>query len=96
MEITVRKTKKPSVYKSYLGDTLLCTTRQPFYDGARELLRMGYPSETVVNMRHQGKTYPSFVPTTLGEAAKLTVIENDQEGPKLVNHQANPFAEARR
>jgi hypothetical protein len=83
-------------YRVFLGQTLLCTTRQPLYDGARELLRRGYEADTVLNMRHEGSAHPSFVPTTVGHAAKLTVVENEAEGPKLVKHKANPLAEARR
>jgi|SRR4051812_34451944 hypothetical protein len=96
MEIIVRVTQRPSVYEAYLNDTLLCTTRQPFYEGARTLLRLGYDADEVLTMRHQGKPHPSFKPTTIGKAAKLTVIENEAEGPKLAMHQSNPFAEARR
>jgi len=97
IEISIEcSTSKPGVYQAYLGDTLLCTSRLPFFDGAREILKLGYPAETLVNMRHRGKVYPSFVPITLGKAAKLTVIENDTEGPKLASYQANPFSEARR
>jgi hypothetical protein len=96
MEIIVHVTDKHGVYRAYLGSTLLCTTRQPFFDGARALLRLGYNPDEALNMRHQGSARPSFKPTTIGKAAKLTIVENEAEGPKLVKHEANPFAEARR
>ncbi|TXM64588.1 hypothetical protein FV226_26300 [Methylobacterium sp. WL12] len=70
-------------YDAYLGTTLLCTSRIPFYDGARELLKLGYPPEALVNMRHRGKAYPSFVPIELAQAAKLTVRENDEDGLRV-------------
>jgi hypothetical protein len=93
MEIIVHTTSHPGVYKAYLGDILLCTTRQPFYDGARELLKLGYSSETMVNMRHVGQPYPSFVPMTLAKAAKLTVIETPTLGPVLKPFRELSFSE---
>ena len=94
IEISIESsTIKPGVYQAYLGDTLLCTSRLPFFDGAREMLKLGYPAETSVNMRHRGKAYPSFVPTTLGKAAKLTVIETPTLGPVLKPFRETPFSE---
>lgn len=60
------------------------------------LLRLGYDADLLLTMRHQGSAYPSFVPVPIGQAAKLSVVENAQVGPKLVKHKANPFAAARR
>lgn len=44
-----------------------------------------------MNMRHRGKAYPSFVPITLGKAAKLTVIETPTLGPVLKPFREAPF-----
>jgi hypothetical protein len=93
MEIVVHTTKKTGVYQAYLGDTLLCASRQPFFDGAREMLKLGYPAETPVNMRHGGRAYPSFLPTTLGNAARLAVIESPTLGPVLKPFRETPFSE---
>jgi hypothetical protein len=93
MEIIVHTSNQPGVYKAYYDETLLCTSRIPFFDGARELLRLGYPSEIMVNMRHQGNAYPSFVPTTLAKAAKLTVIETPTLGPVVKPFREPPFSE---
>jgi hypothetical protein len=92
MEIIITPvTNRPGVYQAYLGDTVLCTSRLPLFDGAREMLKLGYPAETLVNMRHRGKAYPSFVPITLGKAAKLTVIETPTLGPVLKPFREAPF-----
>ncbi|KQP95283.1 hypothetical protein [Methylorubrum extorquens] len=93
MEIIVHTTNKTGVYQAYVGDTLLCTSRQPFFDGAREMLKLGYPAETLVNMRRGGRAYPSFLPTTLGNAARLTVIETPTLGPVLKPFRETPFSE---
>src|SRR4051794_32596146 len=81
MEIIVRVTKRPSVYEAYLGGTLLCTTDQPFFDGARALLKLGYGPEECLTMRHEGSAFPSFKPTTIGAAVKLTIRETAEIGP---------------
>ena len=84
MEILINPVPgKPGMYQAHYDDVLLCTSRIPFYDGARELLKLGYPPGTLLNMRHRGKAYPSFVPTSLAKAAKLTVRENDEDGLRV-------------
>jgi len=93
MEIIVHTTTKPNVYEAYLGDTLLCTSRLPFFDGARVMLKLGYLSETMVNMCHKGKAYPSFVSISLAKAAKLTVRENDEDGLRVRLYEPFPLRE---
>ncbi|GLS66916.1 hypothetical protein GCM10007888_52990 [Methylobacterium oxalidis] len=41
-------------YDAYLGSAHLCTSRIPFFDGARELLSKGYDPDAPLTMRHQG------------------------------------------
>ena len=77
-------------YSVYLGETLVCRTEQPFYAGARALLALGYSPDAVFLMRHQGSPHPSFVPTTLGKAAKLTVHENDKDGLRERAYEPRP------
>lgn len=90
------KPNRQGHYDAYLGDDLLCSSRLPFFDGARALLGKGLPPTLMVTMRHHDRAYPSFVPMPLGQAAQLSVAENDASGPKLIKHKANPFAEAKR
>ena len=40
------------VFEAKLGETIICRSRQPFVDGARALLAMGYDPEMVLVMRH--------------------------------------------
>ena len=42
-------------FDAYLNGELILTSRQPWYDAARELLRRGYPGDTLLTMRHAGK-----------------------------------------
>jgi hypothetical protein len=63
-------------YRAVLDGTLLLeASRQPFLDGARELLKRGYDPATPYNMRHANSDVLSFVTTTIGDAADLTVDE---------------------
>jgi hypothetical protein len=47
-------------------------------------------------MRHQGSPHSSFVPTTLGKAAKLTVHENDADGLRVSTYKPYPLKEKRK
>ncbi|WP_336486483.1 hypothetical protein [Methylobacterium nigriterrae] len=97
IELTVRPNPRgygqPSVY---LGGTFLCTVRQPFFDGARELLRRGYSPDTLLTMRHQGSAHRSFVPIPIGQAAKLTVVENDTDGLRVTRYEPYPLKTERK
>lgn len=77
-------------YSVYLDETLVGRSEQPFFAGARALLKLGYFPETVFLMRHEGSPHPSFVPTTLGKAAKLIVHENDTDGLRVRGYDPRP------
>ncbi|WP_336492634.1 hypothetical protein [Methylobacterium nigriterrae] len=92
IELTVRPNPRGyGPYRVYPGQTLLCTVRQPFYDGARELLRRGYSPDAFLTMRHEGSAHRSFVPIPIGQAAKLTVVENDADGLRVRVYEPRPI-----
>ena len=62
----------PGRYRAVLSGRILCTSRQPFFDGARVLLAEGVEPATVYEARHQGSTTVAMR-STVGEAAKWTV-----------------------
>ena len=66
---------KPGRFLGYVGDELLVTSRQPFLDGARVLLARGYDPVTPYHMRHANSDVLSFVTTTIGHAAGLSVSD---------------------
>jgi hypothetical protein len=70
-------------------DRILCRSRQPFLDGARALLALGLPPETVLVMRHAGSDTEALR-STIGAASRLTVQENDKTGPALRRWNAFP------
>jgi hypothetical protein len=68
-------------FLGYVGDEIIITSRQPFLDGARALLARGYDPATPYNMRHANSDVLSFVTTTIGHAAGLSV--SDTRTPRL-------------
>jgi hypothetical protein len=74
----IRPAPKPGRFLGYVGDELIVTSRQPFLDGARALLARGYDPATPYNMRHANSDVLSFVTTTIGHAAGLSVVDAAQ------------------
>jgi hypothetical protein len=62
-------------------DHVLCVSRTPFFDAARELVANGYDPNLTLIMRHAGSEADSLR-AKLGTAASLTVEETDY-GSKL-------------
>jgi hypothetical protein len=55
-------------------DRVLCVSRTPFFDAARELLAQGYDTNDLLMLRHAGSNTDSLR-AKLGTAASLTVKE---------------------
>jgi hypothetical protein len=62
-------------------DRVLCVSRTPFFDAARELLAQGYDRNHLVMLRHAGSDTDSLR-AELGRAASLTVKETGY-GPQV-------------
>jgi hypothetical protein len=71
---------KGLLFAAYIGSDILTVSRTPFLSAARALLERGYPPSGVLTMRWEGETIISLR-ATLGDAARLTVVENDETGP---------------
>lgn len=63
------------------GDCVLCVSRTPFFDAARELLTIGYDPNLTLILRHTGADTDSLR-ARLGTATSLTVEETGY-GPQL-------------
>jgi len=57
-------------------DRVLCVSRTPFFDAARELVANGYDPNLTLIMRHAGSDTDSLR-AKLGTAASLTLEETD-------------------
>jgi hypothetical protein len=92
MLVYVEEIKRSGRYKAVLADgaVLLKSSRQPFLDGARALLAQGIDPETVLVMARKS-TGAESLRARVGDAAKLTVREDDRIGPLFVRHE--PMAE---
>ena len=77
-------------FDSYLDGVLLLTSRQPWYDGARELLRRGYPDDTLLTIRHAGKDHDSFVPRSIGYLAQWSISDSTRGRLKPIRWQPMP------
>jgi hypothetical protein len=86
--LVIKPAPKAGRFLGYVGDELIVpSSRQPFLDGARVLLARGYDPATPYNMRHANSEVLSFVTTTIGQAAGLTV----DEGTRLRFRKFEPF-----
>lgn len=65
----------------------LCTSRTPFTDAARVLLREGVDPKSILISRKAGQDYDSLR-STVGAAAKLTVDEHN--GTVFAKHKSLP------
>lgn len=74
------------------GEAVLESTRLPFCDGARELLRRGHAPSTIIEMRHKGASIVAMR-GMIGKVAALTVVETDKVGPVFARWK--PFPDER-
>ena len=65
------------------GKEITDPTCEPFFDGCRALLAGGADRSTAVVMRHVGST-TDCLRSTVGNAARLTVRDDDSGPPRLV------------
>src|SRR4051794_31685342 len=71
---------QPARFAARLNGELLVSSRTPLFSAARELVRRGVRENAILAMRHEGQDYVAMT-TTVGAAARLTVIENGRRGP---------------
>ena len=77
-------------FEAYLDGELILTSRQPWYDGARELLRRGYPGDTLLTIRHAGKDCDNSVPLEIGYLAQWSISDFARGGLKRIRWQPMP------
>lgn len=80
---------------AYLDGHYIVTSREPLFDGARELLRRRYDPDTLLTTRHDGKAFDNFEPLSLARLAGLTMVERDKRGLQLVKWKPHPKAVSR-
>jgi hypothetical protein len=78
-----------SRYRVRVGSRHLGTYRCPFFGAARTLLEEGVPRHELLIMHREGSPIVSMQ-GLVGEAAALTVIENDVRGPDIGRYQPPP------
>jgi len=76
-------------FRASLGSRLLCTSDTPFTSAARVLMRDGVDPSTPLEMTREGSDTVDLR-STVGAAARLTVVENDHVGPIFRPYKALP------
>jgi hypothetical protein len=71
------------------GRLLVSSSRQPFLDGCRQLIRLGFDADEVAELRHRGSSVTSLR-ARIGDGAKQTVAERDRGGPYFEPWKARP------
>jgi hypothetical protein len=66
------------------------SARQPFFESARKLLAKGVSPKTELTMWRDGEETWSLR-STVGEAAKLTVFEDEERGPEFRIYKPFPY-----
>ena len=73
-----------------LDGELILTSRQPWYDAARELVSRGYPGDTLLTVRHADQDDDRVVPLEIGELAQWSISDSDRSGLKRIRCQPLP------
>lgn len=81
--------KRPGVFVASIEGRVLCASRTPLADGARMLIKMGFPPATLVTLRHEGAETDSFIPEPLANWAARQYVEGPN-GPKVVAYKPYP------
>jgi hypothetical protein len=77
-------------FDAYLDGELILTSRQPWHDGARELLRRGYPGDTLLTVRHAGRDFDNSVPLEISYLAQWSISDSARGGLKRIRWQPMP------
>lgn len=86
IEIEFQPATTPGTYwPIFNGEKLTQGTRQPFFDGARSLLKLGVDPEAVLVASHVGSKIEAMR-STVGEAARWSVTERDRRGISRVQY----------
>lgn len=93
IELTIHRHKltcKGQVYEARLNGVPVCQSLTPFFTAARALLDAGHSPDTPLAMKHDGATITSLR-STIGQAARLTVTEEDKKGLRIKKHRPPTF-----
>ena len=77
-------------FDACLNGELILTSRQPWYDAARELIRRGYPGDTVITIRHADQDDDRVVPLEIGDLAQWSISDSDRSGLKRIRWRPLP------
>lgn len=76
-------------WQAWIDGELVYTGREPFFPTARILQSRGVPDDTPIALRHRGAGHVSLT-STVGQAAKLTVTDDNRGRPRFKKFQPYP------
>jgi hypothetical protein len=71
----------------YAGQTLVECTKEPLFDACRALVTLGHAGRLEM---WGGESYPRMILRDIEQAAKLTVVENVNAGPRFAQYRPHP------
>lgn len=83
---------RPGRYNATCGAVFIGSTRTPLLSMARRLLDLGLDPNTELRMQHRGNEIVAMQ-VRIGDAAKLTVSENEAHGPRFAKYKPFPGIE---
>lgn len=66
-------------------------SKTPFFTHCRRLLKQGVNPDTRLEI-WKDEQLRVYTPKNIGESAKWTVLENNEDGPRLIPFKDSPFA----
>jgi len=95
IELTIHRHKltcRGQLYEARLNGFPVCQSLTPFFTAARILLDAGHAPDTPLAMKHDGASTTSLR-STIGQAARLTVTEEDKKGLRIKKHRSPTFGQ---
>jgi hypothetical protein len=89
IEITIHRCGQSSAAyeETYRGQTLIESSREPLFDSCRVLVNMGLKGRLEM---WGGEPYPRMIVRDIEQAARLTVVENVNGGPRFGRYRPHP------
>jgi hypothetical protein len=89
IDITLRRHGQsgPHYRVVYLGQTLVESTKEPLFEACRALVALGHAGRLEM---WGGELYPRMIVRDIEQAAKFTVVENVNAGPRFARYRPHP------
>ena len=89
IDVILRRHGKSGPYYevAFAGEILIESTKEPLLDACRALVALGYTGRLEM---WGGKSFPRMIVRDIEQAARLTVVENVNAGPRFAQYRPHP------